>query len=101
MPLLAEISTEVISTLVSSLGVVGALVWYLYHNTTKTIPDLTKQFTESQEKIANKFAETQEKTANNFADTMKDERVYRKQEITALQNWIKSEASCKYNADNH
>lgn len=101
MPLIAQISTEVVSTLVSSLGVVGALVWYLYHNTTKTIPDLTKQYTESQEKIASQFAATQERTASNFADTLKEERSYRAQEIKALQEWIRSEASCKYNSDTH
>jgi predicted PurR-regulated permease PerM len=91
--------TEGITAIVSSLGVVGALVWYLYHNTTTTIPNLTKQYTDSQEKVATKFADTQDKIAENFANTLQEERNYRKQEITALQQWIKSEASCKYNRD--
>jgi hypothetical protein len=90
---------DVITSLASTLGVVGALVWYLYHNTTKTIPDLTKQYTESQEKVAQKFADTQDKISDRFSATLADERQYRKQEIAALQNWIKSEASCKYNQD--
>lgn len=80
--------TEVITTVISSLGVVGALVWYMYHNTTTTIPNLTKQYTDSQEKIA-----------TNFTETLKEERQYRREEIHALQSWIKSEASCKYNSD--
>ena len=91
--------TEVISSIVSSLGVVGALVWYLYHNTTTTIPNLTKQYTESQEKVASKFADTQKGIADNFASTLEEERNYRKQEILALQQWIKTEASCQYNRD--
>lgn len=93
--------TEGITAIVSSLGVVGALVWYLYFNTTTTIPNLTKQYTESQEKVATKFADTQDKIAQNFAQTLQEERNYRKQEIAALQQWIKSEASCKYNQDQH
>lgn len=92
--------TELISTIVSSLGVVGALVWYMYHNTTTTIPNLTKQYTESQEKVAAKFADAQENITNNFAETLKTEREYRKQEILTLQQWIRTEAACKYNKDN-
>jgi len=92
--------TEVITGLISSLGVVGAMVWYLYHTTTTTIPNLTKQYTDSQEKVSEKFADTQQKIADNFASTLEQERAYRKQEITALQQWIKTEASCKYNRDN-
>jgi predicted PurR-regulated permease PerM len=94
-------NTEIISTLVSSLGVVGALIWYLYHNTTTTIPNLTKQYTESQERVSQQFANTQKQITDNFSSTLREEREYRKQEINALQAWIKSEASCKYNQDRH
>lgn len=90
---------DMITSLVSTLGVGGALVWYLYHNTTKTIPDLTRQHNESQEKIAEKFADTQEKISERFSSTLAEERAYRKQEISALQEWIRHEASCKYNQD--
>lgn len=91
--------TEVITTVISSLGVVGALVWYMYHNTTTTIPNLTKQYTESQERTSNHFADTQKQIATHFTETLKEERDYRRQEIQALQAWIKSEAACKYNLD--
>jgi predicted PurR-regulated permease PerM len=101
-------SPDVITSLVSTLGIVGALVWYLYHNTTQTIPNLTKQYTESQEKVANtfaetqnKFADTQDKITDRFSQTLAEERMYRKQEIAALQDWIRNEASCKYNQDRH
>jgi predicted PurR-regulated permease PerM len=92
--------TELISTIVSSLGVVGALVWYMYHNTTTTIPNLTQQYTETQERLSEKFADTQEKITTNFAETLREEREYRKQEIQSLQQWIRNEAACKYNRDN-
>ena len=80
---------DIITSIISSLGVVGALVWYLYHNTTKTIPDLTEKYTRTNETIANKFTET-----------LKEERAYRKEEIRSLQQWISSEAACRYNRDN-
>jgi hypothetical protein len=91
--------TEAMSAILSTLGVVGALVWHLYYNTTTTLPNLTKQYTDSQERISNHFASTQKEIADNFARTLKDERVYREQEIVALKQWIKSEASCQYNKD--
>jgi hypothetical protein len=80
---------DVITSLVSTLGVVGALVWYLYHNTTKTIPDLTDKYTKANENIATKFS-----------DTLKEERNYRREEIDSLKTWIRSEAACRYNKDN-
>jgi hypothetical protein len=91
--------TEVITTLIGSLGAAGALVWYMYYNTTSTIPGIIKQYTESQERTSANFANTQEKIATHFTETLKEERDYRRQEIQALQSWIKSEASCKYNSD--
>ena len=90
---------DVITSLASTLGVVGALVWYLYHNTTKTLPEIVKTYTESQEKQSQKFADTTDKISDRFAATLVDERQYRKQEIKALQDWIKAESACKYNQD--
>lgn len=79
---------DVITSLVSTVGVTGALVWYLYHNTTRTIPDLTEKYTRSMEKVS-----------DEFSSTLKEERVYRREEIEALRTWIRNEAGCKYNAD--
>ena len=92
-------TAEVITSLASTLGVGGALVWYLYHNTTRTLPDIVKTYTESQERQAEKFADTADKITERFSATLVDERQYRKQEIKALQDWIKSESACKYNQD--
>lgn len=85
----AQVSPDLISSLVSTLGVGGVLVWYLYHTTSKTIPDLTDRYLLSQKEIAGEFSKA-----------LKEEREYRRDEIDALKAWIKSEAACKYNRDN-
>ena len=75
---------ELIASLVGTLGVTGALVWYLYHTTTKTIPDLTE-----------KHAETMDKITERFTDSLKDERDFRRTEFADLKSFIKSE-SCRH-----
>lgn len=90
---------DTVGSIVSTLGVVGALVWYLYHNTTKTIPEMQKQYLDSQEKIIEKHTSSQERIAQDFGETLQTERMYRKEEIEQLKTWIEKEAACKYNAD--
>lgn len=85
----AQTGLDTVGGLVSSLGVVGTLVWYLYHNTTKTIPEITDRYTSTIEKITDKFSAT-----------LEQERVYRKEEIDSLKDWIKTEAGCRYKKDN-
>jgi len=81
---------SVLTSVISSLGVLGVLVWIVYHILTRTVPDLTTQYTESIER-----------TSAKFAKTLEDEREYRKQEIRLLQGWIQKEASCRYNDENY
>jgi hypothetical protein len=83
--LLAQITSEVITQVISSLGVVGALVWYLWHNTTVTIPGLTKTHSDAMEKITEKFSVS-----------LADERKQRIMELEMLKTWITNEASCKF-----
>lgn len=85
----AQTGIDTVGGLVSSLGVVGTLVWYLYHNTTKTIPEITDRYTTTIEKITDKFSAT-----------LEQERVYRKEELDSLREWIKAEAGCRYNKEN-
>ena len=85
---MANLSMDVIPELISNAGVLAVLIWYLYHTTTKTLPDITKAHNESIENITAQFAASQEQ-----------ERKYRQAEIEALKTWIKAEASCKYNTD--
>ncbi len=72
--MLAQITSEIITQVISSLGVVGALVWYLYFNTTKTIPELTRQHCDTMEKIS-----------DQFSSNLKEEREQRKQELELLK----------------
>jgi len=88
--MLAQITPDVVTSLISSLGVVGALVWYLYFNTSKTIPELVKQHSDTMERIS-----------NNFTTNLKEEREQRKNELELLKVWIKTEASCKFHDTNH
>lgn len=44
-----------IATLVGAIGPSGALVWFLYHTTTKTFPELTKKADERLEKMIADF----------------------------------------------
>lgn len=75
---------ELVVSLVSTLGVTGILVWYLYFNVTVAIPKLT-----------DKHAETMDKITERFTETLKDEREYRRSELADLKTFIKSEA-CKH-----
>ena len=88
------------------------LAWYMYYNVTVTIPNVVRLHTESDAEKAKVFASaserkdqlfatTQEKIATNFADTLREERVYRREEIGALKDWIQEKANCKYNQDRH
>jgi hypothetical protein len=75
---------ELIVSLVSTLGVTGVLVWYLYYNVSVSIPRLT-----------DKHAETMDKITERFTGTLKEEREYRRTELLDLKTFIKSEA-CKH-----
>lgn len=66
--------TEAVVQLVGQLGVAGVLVWYLYHTTTKTIPELTAAHNETMNNIVNKFSDT-------LRVTVEDERKAREKEI--------------------
>ncbi|AMV35727.1 hypothetical protein VN12_26780 [Pirellula sp. SH-Sr6A] len=73
-----------IGQILQSVGVPGVLVWYLWHNTTKTIPDLVAQH---QATIA--------KLTEDFSKALESERVARKVEVDELRDWIRDEAACK------
>ena len=84
-----EVTGDLITKLVSSLGVGGVLVWYLYHTTTKTIPILTDKYLESQQKIS-----------DSFTKSLESERTFRREETKAMRDFIESDG-CKYNKDSH
>ena len=77
---------ELIASLVGTLGVTGALCWYLYQTTAVTIPNLTE-----------KHSQTMDKITERFTDTLKDEREYRRVEIEGMKQFIKQEG-CRFNS---
>lgn len=48
-----------VQSLVSNLGVIGVLVWYLWHNTTKTLPSMQEKFLADQAAARAVFAQEQ------------------------------------------
>lgn len=93
-------STELLTSIVSSLGIAGVLVWFLYHTTTKTIPEKDAAHRSEVKEITKNYSDTVQGVTNKFADTLKEERVYRQQEVEMLKTWIRNEASCRYNERN-
>ncbi len=75
---------ELIASLCGTLGVTGALVWYLYYTTAKTIPRLTDKQSETMERITQKFS-----------DTIRDDRDFRRQELESMKQFIRQEG-CRY-----
>lgn len=45
------------ANIIGNLGVVGALVWYLYYNTTFTLPNMQSRFEITLDKIATRSDE--------------------------------------------
>jgi len=93
--------SETVVQLVGQLGVAGVLAWYLYHTTTKTIPDLTKQHNETMDKIATKFSDTLRVTIDDERKArdreVENERKAREKEIAALQSALPK--VCIYRGD--
>ncbi len=103
-------SPEIVTQVVTNLGVLTVLAWYMYYNVTVTIPNIVKLHTDAEEKVSARFAESSEKKSalfaetqkaisDNFASTLKEERLYRREEIDTLKQWFRTEASCKYPSD--
>lgn len=85
-------TAETVVQLVGQLGVAGVLAWYLYHTTTKTIPDLTKQHNETMDKIATKFSDTLRVTIDDERRArekeVENERKAREKELASLQSTL-------------
>lgn len=79
---------DLVLQLITALGPTGALVWYLWQTTSKTIPDL----------IA-KHQTTMDNTITQFTKALEEERKARRSEVDALKEFIRIEAGCRYNKD--
>jgi hypothetical protein len=79
---------ELIVQLITALGPTGALVWYLWQTTSKTIPSLIE-----------KHQLNMNATVSQFTKCLEEERKAKRFEIDALKEFIKMEAKCRYNKD--
>lgn len=87
---------EVLPGMVSSLGVLGALVWYLYYTTTKTLPDINRHHDERIEQVVKANNQALLEVTTDFTTTLKEEREFRRREMEVLLERIKTEAACRY-----
>lgn len=87
-----------IGPLVTSGGVLGALIWYLYYNTSNTIPKLQEEYKESLLELAKQHERYLTDERERFAELMEREREYRAKEIELLKIYIKNEAACRFGA---
>ena len=90
---------DVITTLVTNLGVLGALVWYMYYTTAVTIPKINTTHSEAYKELIDQNNAALNKIATDFTSSLAEEREARKEEVTALKEWIRNEAKCNYNHD--
>jgi hypothetical protein len=79
----AESNADGIGSIVSNLGVVGTLVWYLYHNTTKTLPGLAEAHNQVTKEMLENHNLAQDKIAAAFALNLEKERKLREDELDA------------------
>lgn len=61
-------------SLLTELGTMGLLAWYMFHNITKTIPGLARENRESVERMHKEHQESNEKICQKFVDELQRER---------------------------
>jgi hypothetical protein len=69
---------QVISQLISTLGIGGVLVWYLYYTTTVTMPQRDQHYTDAITAIT-----------ESFTDTLKEEREFRREETKEMKQIVR------------
>lgn len=76
-----------IGNIVSTIGVGGALVWYLWYTTSVAQPKRDEHYSKVLTEIT-----------SNFTQSLQEERVFRRQETAELKQLLR-ETRCRYNAD--
>jgi thiamine phosphate synthase YjbQ (UPF0047 family) len=78
-----DVDPNMISGLVTSFGIGGALVWYMYYTTSVTIPKLNEHNSSVLKEIT-----------SNFTESLKEEREFRRAETSDMKAMIR-EARCR------
>lgn len=95
--MLAEgLTVDLLSGTISQVGVVGALIWFLWYSTSVTGPKRDDEYRKSIESVTNKMAVATDK----FTDSLSEERRMRVIELDSLKKFIHDESACRYDADN-
>ena len=81
-----DVDPNMISGLVTSFGIGGALVWYMYYTTSVTIPKLNEKNSEVLKEIT-----------GNFTESLREEREFRRAETADMKAMIR-ETRCHFPA---
>lgn len=91
---MASLTPDVFSQVVTTLGTLVVLAWYMYYNQTKTMPDLQEKHTSLVKEILKDNREATENITNKFTQSLAEERVNRKEELDSLKEWMEDNV-CK------
>lgn len=80
-----EVSADLLSGLATTLGIGGALVWYLWYTVSVAQPKRDEIFTSTIEKVS-----------AGFTECLKEERAFRKMEVTELKQLINENRMCHF-----
>lgn len=80
-----EVDPNMISGLISTLGIGGALVWYMYYTTSVTMPKRDDHYSNVLKEI----------TAS-FTESLREERDFRRMETLEMKQIIR-ESRCRMN----
>ena len=75
---------DLITSLVSSLGIGGVLVWYLYYNVSVVLPKKDEHFRAAVDQITERFTAT-----------LREEREFRATEMQRLEHMFER-SECRY-----
>ena len=78
-----------LSGVVANVGVVGSLIWFLYHTTSVTLPKIVKSHNETLKDITDKFLLN-----------LEEERKLRKEEFGEMRRLVQS-VECRFNKSEH
>jgi len=80
-----EVDPNMISGLISTLGIGGALVWYMYYTTSVTLPARDDHYSNVLKEIS-----------ANFTEALREERDFRRMETLEMKQIIR-ESRCRMN----
>lgn len=78
-------TVEGLLQILSPLGVAGILAWYLYYNTSVSMPRMWDSYMSKLDELSQKNNHTVEKVCESFEQCIREERNVRREEIRELR----------------